>query len=159
MGRRYIVPFDSVSMTQAQDLVQVKGAAGKILKIVRQWGKPADGNTLPAAQNLRFRGRFLPATVTDGSGGAAAVIGALDPGDAAASFTAKINNTTKATTSGTAVILETGGEHEWNGYERVWDKAAQPTIGPSESWVFELLNAPSGTVVMSGGVEVEEIGG
>ena len=159
MPRRYKVPFERVSVSAAQDLVQVKGAAGKTLRILSQKCKPADGATLPAAQNLAFRSRFLPATVTDGSGGTAATIGPVDPGDAAPSFAAKLNNTTKATTSGTAVVLEESGEHDFNGYEYVFPKEEQPVIGPSESFVFELLNAPSGTIVLSGTVTVEESGG
>lgn len=159
MPRRYPVTFERVSVSAAQDLVQVKGAAGKTLRIISQRCKPADG-TLPTAMNLAFRGRFLPATVTDGSGGTSATIGGpFDPGDAAPSFTAKLNNTTKATTSGTASVHTEGGEHEFNGYEKVFPDKEQPVIGPSESYVFELLNTPAATAVLSGEVIVEESGG
>jgi hypothetical protein len=34
-----------------------------------------------------------------------------------------------------------------------------PVIGPSEAFVFELLSTVTGTVHLSGGVRVEEIGG
>jgi hypothetical protein len=47
----------------------------------------------------------LPATVTNGSGGGAGTVKPLVPGDAAASATSRINDTTQATTSGTAVDL------------------------------------------------------
>lgn len=158
MPRRYPVTFERVSVTVAQDLVQVKGAAGKTLRIISQRCKPADG-TLPTAMNLAFRGRFLPATVTDGSGGSSWSGGPYDPGDSAASFTAKLNNTTKATTSGTPIVNTEGGEHEFNGYEKVYPVGEQPVVGPSESYVFELLNAPAATAVLSGEVIVEESGG
>jgi hypothetical protein len=156
MGRIYNVVFPSVAVSAAQDLLQIKGAAGKQLKIRKQWAG-APNTTLPTAQMLEFRGRFLPTTVTDGSGGSTVTPRPVDPGDAAATFTALSNNTTKATTSGTAAIQEEGSSHVYNQYERNFG-AATPQVGPSQSYVFELLSTPSGTVNLTGGVEVEEIG-
>lgn len=158
MPRVYVVPFENVAVTAVQDLIEVKGAAGKVLKIRAQRCKVYD-NTLPAAQNLAFRGRVLPATVTSGSGGTSPTPQKTDLGDAAASFTAGANNTVKATTSGTAVTTTEGGEHIFNGYEKVYAADARPVVGPSESYVFELLTAPQASVHLSGEVEVEEIGG
>ena len=155
MPRVYNVNFEDVAVAAAQDLVLIVGAAGKQLKIRKIWA--AFTNTsLPTAQGLKFRGRFLPTTVTNGSGGAAATPRPVDPGDAAATFTARVNDTTKATTSGTATIQEEGGGHVYNPYERVF--GAPPQVGPSQAFVFELLSTPSGTLNLSGGVEVEEAG-
>jgi hypothetical protein len=158
MPRNYVVSFENVAVAAAQDLLQVKGAAGKTLRILSQRCKLYD-NTLPAAQSLAFRGRFLPATVTDGSGGSTPTPRQTDPGDAAASFTALANNTVKATTSGTALTLTEGGEHIYNGYEKIFAAGRQPVVGPSESYVFELLTAPQASTHLSGEVEVEESGG
>ena len=66
--RNYNVTFEAVSVTAARDLVQVKGAAGKIFRPIRAWVKATD-TTLPTAQMLQTRCRFLPTTVSDGSGG------------------------------------------------------------------------------------------
>lgn len=158
MGRIYRVTFSNVVVAAAQDLLQVKGASGKILKI-REWWYGATDTTLVTAQGLRSRSRYLPATVTDGSGGTTPTPAKTDPGDAAASFTALANNTTPATSSGTAIVLDESGDHIYNGYRKQWRAGAEPTIGPSESWVGELLSTMSGTVHLSGGVEVEEMGG
>lgn len=156
MPRTYAITFENVAVSAAQDLVQVKGATGKTVRILRQW-VGATNTTLPTAQMVQLRSRFLPTTVTDGSGGSTPTPRPLDPGDAAASLTALVNDTTKASSSGTATILEEAGVHIYSGYDYQFPKP--PVIGPSQSFVFELLSTVSGTVNMSGGVLVEEMGG
>jgi hypothetical protein len=156
MARLYRVLFEQVSVSAAQDLIQITGAAGKIVRPVRCWVGASD-TTLPTAQMISTRCRRLPATVTNGSAGTTPTIGAVDPGDAAASFTALANNTTKATTSGTAVVLDERGDHIFAGAESSFPD--RPPIGPSEAFVYELLSTVSGTVHLSGGILVEEIGG
>lgn len=158
MGRVYRVFFEDVAVSAAQDLLQVKGAAGKIVK-VREWWWGCTNTSLATSQGVKTRCRFLPATVTDGSGGSSPTVQKSDVGDAAASFTALANNTTKATTSGTAIVLDESGDHLYNGYRKRFQPGSEPVVGPSESWVGELLSTVSGTVNLSGGVEVEEIGG
>jgi hypothetical protein len=156
MGRVYNVTFSGVAVAAAQDLVQIKGAAGKMVRVLRAWVAATD-TTAPTAQQLQLRARLLPATVTDGSGGTAPTPAKVDPGDAAASLTALVNNTTKATTSGTAIVLEENGCHVFSGYDFAFPRP--PVVGPGESFVFESLSTPSGTLHLSGGVTVEELGG
>lgn len=157
MGRRYKVTFDDVVVSQAQDLVQITGATGKLIRIHRLWvGNSVD--SLPAGQSLRLRGRTLPGTVTVGSGGTTGITPSkTDPGDAAcSSTTCATNNTTPASTNGTAVVQYARGVHLYNGED--WTFPEPPVVGATSAFVFELLNAPSGTVKMSGGVDLEEIG-
>ena len=154
--RSYTISFESVAVAAAQDLVQITGAAGKIVRVKRVTADATD-TTLPTAQLVAFRCRRLSAAVTNGSGGSTPAIVADDPGDAAASLTALANNTTKATTSGTAVVLMERGGHLYNGLDHPFSKPKP--IGPGEAFVFELLSTPSGTVHLSGTVEVEEEGG
>jgi hypothetical protein len=156
MPRTYVVAFENVAISAAQDLVQVKGAAGKSLRILRQSLACVD-STLPASQTLRLRSQFLPATVTDGSGGSTPTPNPIDPGDAAASFTAKANNTTQASSSGTATTLEANGCHIYSGYDYAFPRP--PVIGPSESFVFALMAAPAASTHFSGSVVVEESAG
>lgn len=158
MPRIYTVSFEQVAVSAAQDLFQIKGATGKIVRIHR-FELGATDTSLPTAQMLSIRGQYLPATVTDGSGGSSPTPRPVDPGDAAASFTAKANNTTQATTSGTAATLWEKGVHVYAGADKSFDPDQLPPIGPSESFVFGLLGAPSGTLHLSGTVTVEEIGG
>ena len=157
MPRIYTVVFEKVSVTAVQDLFQLIGAAGTMCKLTRVAISNVD-STLPAAQDMALRVSFLPATVTNGSGGSSPTPQPKDPGDAAASFTAKANSTSKASTSGTAVKLEENGAFLYGGYDV---RQTFGYFGPSESIVVELITAPaaSGTWVMSGTVEVEETGG
>lgn len=156
MGRIYTVTFEQVAVSAAQDLLQIKGATGKVLRVRKLWWGCTD-TAIATSQSVATRCRFLPATVTDGSGGSTPTPARFDQGNAAASFTALANNTSKATTVGTAVVLEESGDHLYNGYNRTF--AEPPVVGPGESLVFELLSTVTGTVHLSGGAEVEEIGG
>ena len=160
MPRVYNITFEQVSVSAAQDLVQIIGAAGKTVRVRKCWVGMSN-TSLPTAQMCSTRFRFLPATVTNGSGGSSPTAQPLDPGDSAASVTAKANNTTKATTNGTASTLYENGWHAYAGDQWILpkDTGEQPIIGPSESGVYELLSTVSGTVNMSGGVTVEESGG
>jgi hypothetical protein len=83
-----------------------------------------------------------PATVTDGSGGSTPTPTKMDQGDAAATFTALANNTTPATTSGTASVQYATGCHIFNGFDDIHDEP--PTLAPAQSYVFELLRADTG---------------
>jgi len=64
-----------------------------------------------AEENIRISILRLPATVTPGSGGSTPTPQPMDSNNAAAGFTARCNDTTVATTSGTAATL---GEMAWN---------------------------------------------
>lgn len=160
MPRVYKVTFEAVSVAAAQDLVFIPGpAAGKIIRILRRWVGCTD-STIPASQMLELRERYLPATVTAGTSGTTGITPSkMDQGDATCSITtAGTNNTGKATTTGTAVILNEMGVHLFTGYNETC--LVRPPINPSTAYVFELVAAPfnAAAVHLSGGVEFEEIG-
>jgi len=157
MGRVYKVTFSGVLVSAAQDLVQIKNGSGsnKVLRILKRWVNATD-TVLVTGQSIQIRERRLPATVTDGSGGSSATPQPADGGDPAATFTAAVNNTTKATTTGTPSVIFEDGCHIFNGFDDTHDEP--PTIAPGQSYVFELLSTVAGTVHLSGGVGVEEIG-
>jgi hypothetical protein len=158
MSRRYYVSEPGFAATAASDLIQIKNASGsnKMVRIIRWGWKPTD-NSLATAQVLQTRCRRLPSTVTDGSGGATPTPRPMDGGDTAATFTALSRNTVKATTNGTAAILDESGAHIYNGYEQ---QPEEPIIiAPAQSFVFELTSASvQGTVNISAFVEVDEEG-
>lgn len=156
MGRTYEVTFPEVAVSAAQDLVGIIGASGKSSRVKRVWLSATD-TTLPTSQMLSLRCRLGSATITAGSGGASATPRPTDLGDSAASFTARINDTTKQTTSGAYTLQDSNGCHVYQGYDKTF--ASPPVVGPSEGFVFELLSTVTGTVHLSGGMEVEEIGG
>jgi hypothetical protein len=158
MARIYRAPFDQVTISAVQDLIQVTGATGKMCRVLQCVISPAIAATIATNAVLGARVRFLPATVTPGTGGTTPSIGKNDPGDSAASFTALANNTSKATTSGTAVVHIDTGFHNYQGYDS--GPLANPIpFGPSEAVVFELTTAPPSGQTFSGYVEVEEVGG
>lgn len=160
MGRIYTVSFEQVTVSALQDLFEIYFGASiyKSVRILRQWLECAD-TTIPTAAILPIRSRILPSAVTNGSGGSTANIGKTDLGDAAASFIAKANNSSKASTTGTPSIEYEGGLHIYQGHE--WMFTRPPVIigGSGSSFVFELLAVPAGfSVKFSGGLEVEETG-
>jgi hypothetical protein len=158
MPRQYTVTFANVAVSAAQDLVLITGATGKMMVILRCWCGVTDVS-LASGQGVQVRCRFLPATVTPGTGGTTGITPAkVDPGDAAcSSSTAGTNNTVQATTSGTAIVLNQDGFHLYSGWS--WTPPSSIAIGPSEAFTFEMLSTPSGTVHLSGGVLFQESGG
>lgn len=155
MPRRYAVTFENITVSAAQDLISVKGSTGKVCRLISiRLGCAV--NTLATAQSLRTRVQFLPVTVTAGSGGSAATPQLTDPGDTAASCTGRINDTTQATTSGTAATVYENGFHIYAGEDYTFPT---PIIfGLNQQVTYGLLVAPSGTVTLSGRMEVEEMG-
>ncbi|MBP6544306.1 MAG: hypothetical protein KA265_17080 [Piscinibacter sp.] len=80
-----------------------------------------------------------------GSGGAAVTPAPLDPGDAAASFTAAANNSTAAS-SGTAVTLATWAWNLLAGYINWWhDPATRFRTHQGANKLCVRLTAPAGT--------------
>lgn len=111
--RRYSVPYQG-TITNAggdTDLFEILPADDKPVKLfglkLGQISEVGDA----AEEGLRISIIRMSATVTSGSGGSAVTPALEDSADAAAGFTAEANNTTIATTSGTATVLEEIG---WN---------------------------------------------
>jgi hypothetical protein len=162
--RIYTVSFEGVAVSAAEDLIQITGAAGKIMFILEVNLQVTDV-TLATGQGIETRARFLPATFSVGSGGTTGITPTkYDPGDAAcSSSTCATNNTSKATTSGTALTNHESGGHLYNGEFKQWatmqNVAAGIPVGPSEGWVYELLSVTSGTVHLSGYCRIAEVGG
>lgn len=155
--RTYFVPFENVAVSAAQDLISCKGSAGKTCRL-RRIHVGMTNTTIQTAQGLRVRCRYFPATMTQGSGGTAPTPSPADPGDAAASFTAHVNDTSQATTSGTAVNIPCIGAHNYGGVDFTFAGESAPAFGTTEGVTFELLSTVSGTCNFSGFGVVEETG-
>src|SRR3954463_7635391 len=117
VGRSSALTFENVAIAAAQDIFYIKPAADKICIIeaiyLSNVGGAADAGDAQE-ELLRLVVNRLPATVTVGSGGSASATGTLNPlsvNDTAAGFTGRTNDTTPATTSGTARTLHADG---WN---------------------------------------------
>jgi hypothetical protein len=159
--RIYTVSFKAVAVAAAQDLFYLKPAAEKPCKLhavyLANVGGASDAGDAQEAFD-RIEMILLPATVTVGSGGGAKTPNPLIPNDAAAGFTARVNDTTVATTSGTALDLHLDG---WN--ERGWGPIFLPP--PEHRLVFQsagalvvrLTAAPPDSITLSGTAYVEEL--
>lgn len=156
MPRQYTVSFEKVSVSAAQDLIQITGSS-KLARIRQISLSDVDPTAPSTNMQLALRCRILPATVSNGTGGTSATIGKTDLGDSAASFSALANNTGKATTTGTASVVLEDGCNIYGGYSKDFDPPIPIITG--EAFVFELITTPAATVTLSGQVIVEEIGG
>lgn len=155
MSRFYTVSSNAVVGAAAMDLALIVGAAGKVLKIHRVECTSTDA-AAPTSGEMNFRCRYLPATVTNGTGGTAPTPAKQDQGDAAATFTARANDTAGASTSGTAVVLWSGAAHVLTGLDYM--PKSPWTVNPSTAVTFELITLPTGTIHVDTCVTVEEIG-
>jgi hypothetical protein len=155
MSRFYTVSSNAVVGAAAMDLALIIGAAGKVLKVHRLECASTDA-AAPTSGELNFKAIYLPATVTNGSGGTTPTPAKQDQGDAAATFTAHANDTTPASTNSTAVTLWSGGAHVLTGLDYM--PKSPWTVNPSTALEFFLVTLPSGTIHLDMCVTVEEIG-
>jgi hypothetical protein len=157
MARVYTAAFKFVTISAAQDLVALKGSSGKTV-IVRRVYLYMNDTTLQTAQGLRLNLKYASATITLGSGGSSATARPHDQGDSAFSGTARVNDTTPATTSGGFTDITPAGGHNYQGFDYTWPRGEEPVFGLNEGVVWELLSTVSGTCNFSGGVTVAETG-
>lgn len=159
MGRIYTVTYSGV-LTNAggnSDLLEITPADDKPVKLrgflISQISEVGDA----AEEGLRITVQRLPATVTGGSGGTTVTPVPPDSADVAAGMTTKCNNTTVATTSGTAVtILDVGWNERvpfewWGPEERFCPKAKQ-----GEALVVRSETTPADDLTISATFWLEE---
>lgn len=166
MARIYTVNFENVAVSAVQDLVSIylptSAANFKQVNFIRYWVALADPTPPTTPYLLTFRLKWMPATVTAGSGGGAFTPVPLDIGDSAAKCTARINDTTQATTSGTAIVLDTQSIHIYNYYDSaIQNRPPLPLPCAStnaQALVLGLYQAPSTAIHLSGGIDFAEAG-
>jgi hypothetical protein len=161
MARFYTVSFTGTLTTAGTDadLFNLLAADDKPIRlralILSQSSEVGDA----AEENLRITIQRFPATVTNGSGGSAVTPQTLDSADAAAGFTARCNDTTVATTSGTAVKLE---EFAWNEraspLERWWpDERFAPVGRQTEALIVRCESTAADDLTIELCAYVEEL--
>ena len=152
-GRPYSVGFSGVSVSAVQDLFSLLATANMAFEIhFIKLGQI----TQTTIGGLRVRLRRLPATVTVGSGGTAVTPAALLPSDGAATVTARVNDTTQASTSGTAVDLP----DTWDlpgGFLWMPPEADRPIIRPSQGFIVSLDTTPGAALTVSGHMVFAEL--
>lgn len=159
IGRLYTFGFEAVSISAQQTLFYIKPAADKICVIeaifLANVGVAADAGDAQE-EDLAITLVYLPATVTVGSGGSAPTPGPVSVNDAAAGFTARVNDTTKATTSGTGINRHPDG---WN--TRVpWNWPVPPEhrslVANAAAIAINLNSTPTDAFLTSGTCYVRE---
>lgn len=160
IGRLYSVVFTAVTVSAQQDLVYIKPAADKIC-IVEAIYLAASGGTADAGdaqeELLRIEVIRVPSTVTVGSGGSAVTPAPVIPNDAAAGFTARTNDTTVATTSGSLQSKYLTGLNIRIPTPFVVPPEWRMVIANAEAIVVRLNLAPNDSVNVSGTCWVEEL--
>lgn len=154
VGRIYTVPFSEVSLSATQDLLNFTSTANMAIRPRRiELGQRTQTTWGALGISLSFQ----PATVTAGSGGAAGVIGRTRSTDAAATFTARTNDTTGQTTSGASIVWMARDWELLNGFFWLATPDEMWTAPPSTGFSLKLLTAPGSAITASGYVEIEEL--
>lgn len=153
LGRAYVIEFHNVTITAQQDLIYLKPAADKICSVelvkFSIVGGTADAGDAQE-ELLDVELIRVPATVTVGSGGGAFTPNPLSTNDAAAGATGRINDTTKATTSGTLLNLDSDGMNSRNPYIYLPAPEHRLLVANAQAVVFRLNTTPADSVVANG---------
>lgn len=152
MGRIYYLSFESIAVTLAQDLMEITPADDKPL-LLHAFGFSQSSDT--DIEQLQFSVRRFTATVTSGNG-TALTARKQNNADAAASFAAERNGTTRATTSGTNELLFAEGVNVLSAWGMLFTPETRPLFTHGEACILGLEVAPTDAITMSGWAIVEE---
>lgn len=160
VGRLYTVVFTAVSCTAQQDFFYIKPAADKVCVLeavyIGNVGIAADAGD---AQEELWDVEIIrvPATVTAGSGGTAPTPNPTTTNDAAAGFTSRVNDTTKATTSGTLLTLHSDSLNVRIPYVWLPPPEHRFLVANAQALVFRLNSTPTDAILLSGTAYVREL--
>lgn len=152
--RVYTVSSQNVSVSAVQDLLAIYSGSSGAFEVHEFVVGQITATTVG---NLRLRIRRLPATVTAGSAGSTPTPSKARTGDASATITAHANDTTQATTSGTALDIRSDVYNPINGYQYLPAPEDRAAANPSEAIAFSLDTAPSGAETMNATAVVAEL--
>lgn len=160
-GRLYAVEFHNVTISAQQDLFYIKPAADKpvyieLVKFAVAGGTADAGDAQEELYDIEII--RLPATVTVGSGGSSFTPNPVNTSDTAAAFTARINDTTKATTSGTALNVDSDGMNSRSPYIYLPAPEHRLFCANAQAIVARLNTTPNDSVVGNGTCLVRELG-
>lgn len=158
-GRVYSVSFAAVSCTAAQDFFEITAADDKPVEFVGFTVDQTGVADVGDAQEEFLRWEVVRGHSTSGSGGTAPTPRPLKVTDAAAGFTAEVNNTTIAS-SGTGVILHEGAFNVRGDYIYWWPEGCEPNCSQASGVliVLRLVAAPADAITLSGTLYVRELG-
>lgn len=153
MPRFYTVNFENISVSAAQDLLEISPADDKPIRLKSVVGSVSDSET-----NEQFRVTLKRASgaFTSGSGGGTPTTAKMNPLDAAAGFTAERNNTTRAT-GGTIDTLWGEGFPSQGGFNITPLPGGEIVASQGEALIVGLENAPGAATTFSVTALIEEL--
>lgn len=152
--RAYSIVFQNIAVTAVQDLLSLLSTSGMAIEL---HGFVIGQITNASQQNLNISVKRLPVTATVGSGGAAVTPRKALSGDAAATATARRNDTSQMTTSGTVEVLHADVFNTLNGISHWWPPEDRPVISVSQGVSLSLDTAPLASMSVSGSLYFAEL--
>lgn len=153
MGRVYEANFSNVSVSAVQDLFSIQSTSGMALKVLEIILGQV---TMTTVENLRMTFKRFSGAYTIGSAGASATAQKHNFGDAAATATVRVNDTTQ-TTGGTSATIRADVYNEVNGYQYLAIPDKEIILAPSQAFVLSLDSAPALARTMNGSILFEEL--
>lgn len=158
MSGVYTVPFEKVSVSAVQDLWAIVAHASKQcvllgFELAVSGGAADAGDAQEELLPLRIRSGQSSA----GSGGTAPTPQNVDRAGGAAGFTARVNDTTQAS-SGSPVVQWAGAFNTRAGIDKPLTEFQQLIFGAGVRLTIELTAAPADALEISGVAWVQEIG-
>jgi hypothetical protein len=151
----YTVVFSGVVVTLDQDLFDIIPATNKGLLLHALYLNQS--SDVGDAEEEQLRIQVIRNHTTVGSGGTAPTPKPARPGDGAASFTARVNDDTLAT-SGTVDIVHADGFNVRAGYQIIWTPEMRIGCTADEvRLVVRLMADTDDALTMDGTLYVEEL--
>ncbi len=155
MAEYFSVVCENISVTAAQDILAVYAASTKKLQLL---SVEIAANNQATVGNYPIRVRYFPATVTAGTGGASVTPTNANPTGGTISATARRNDVTKATSSGTAVTYVSSMLNPINGYFWQSPMPVGDELGATISTAVTLeLDSVTGTLNVSATMWLREV--
>ena len=154
MSEIFTIACKNVAVSALQDILSAKAASTKKLELL---AVEMNANGQTTVGNYPIRIRYLPATVTAGSGGGSVSGNNVNSDGASASFTARANDTTQSSSSGTAVDIVDTQFNPINGY--YWEPPARgepPKADLNAQFVLSLDANPAATINVSATMWLKE---
>jgi hypothetical protein len=160
LGRLYVVEFHNVNVVAQQDMFYIKPAADKMCFIEEiKISNVGIGTDAGDAQEelLDVEVIHLGTTVTVGSGGTAFTPIPMAINDAVAGFTSRINDTTKATSSGTTNNRDADGWNVRIPFLYLPAPEHRYIVANPSALTFRLNSTPTDGIITNGRMLVREI--
>lgn len=155
MSGVFTVQFNGVAATAQQDLFEIVGHASRPYVILGY--SLSQTSEVGDAQEEQLLILLKSGQSTSGSGGSAPTPVATDSSGGASGFTAKANNTTKAS-AGTIVTHEARSWNVRGPFDVLYTQEQQLIMPAGRRCTLELASPPADSITINGTIWVQEIG-